>query len=151
MTQEIQKVKKNKGGRPSTIDATVIAKLEEAFIHTFTDAEACLYAGISVDALYRYEEKNPEFRERKQTLKLTPNLHAKKELVTGIKNNLGQARWWAEHKMPDFKPKVEVSGSMTGTGDISEAEEELRKKHDEDLRTILIGKPPTVKPKKHHD
>jgi hypothetical protein len=46
-----------------------LAKLEGAFSIGCTDEESCLQADISVDALYRYERANPEFRKRKHLLK----------------------------------------------------------------------------------
>lgn len=101
---------KNKGGRPTVMTPDVLAKLEDAFLHGLSDKRACQYAGISVDALYAYQEKFPEFSQRKESLKLSPDIIAQVELVKGIKGNLGQARWWAEHKMSDeFSTKTTVA------------------------------------------
>ena len=100
--------KKNKGGRPSKIDKTVLAKLDDAFAFTYTDEEASLYAGIDPATLYRYQKKNPEFRKRKEQLRLSPNLAAKKVLVEGIAKNIDQSRWWAIHKMPEFTPVQKI-------------------------------------------
>ncbi len=50
----------------------VIAKLEQAFLMGCTDEKACLYAGIVPSTLYRYQEDNPEFSERKTVLKTNP-------------------------------------------------------------------------------
>ena len=63
--------------RPTVIDESVLAKLEFAFAHSFTDDEASLYADISPATLYRYIEANPEFWERKEALKTSPNIKAK--------------------------------------------------------------------------
>ena len=94
-------------GKPTKMTPEVIAKLEDAFTHCFSDKEACLYAGIHPATLYRFQEKYPGYSERKELLRLTPNMAAKKELVTGIKGNLDQARWWASNKMTDdFGPKA---------------------------------------------
>ena len=79
--------KKNKGGRPPKIDKTVLTKLEDAFAFTYTDEEASLYAGINPVTLYRYQKKHPEFCKRKEQLRLTPNLAAKKILVSFIISN----------------------------------------------------------------
>jgi hypothetical protein len=116
-------------GRPTVMTPDVIAKLEDAFMFSFTDEEACFYANISVDALYDYQKENPEFAKRKKALKLSPNLAAKKELVSGIKGNLGQARWWAEKKMNnEFGDKTTIKhegsidfGDMVIEGDVEEA------------------------------
>lgn len=97
--KKADKPKKNKGGRPRKDSITlcgkckkpkgdgegfcecgrkmfngkdedvVLAKLEAAFSIGATDQEACLQADISVDSLYYYQNKNPEFSKRKEMLK----------------------------------------------------------------------------------
>lgn len=62
----------------------VIAKLEAAFSVGATDEQACMQADISIDALYRYCAKYPEFRNRKEILKTKPNLGAKVTLAVTI-------------------------------------------------------------------
>ena len=100
---------KNKGGRPLKINQTVLQKLEQAFAYSYSDDEACLYAGIVPATLYTYQKRNPKFKERKEALKKSPNLVAKKVLVEGIQDDIEQARWWALHKMSDeFSPKTKV-------------------------------------------
>jgi hypothetical protein len=56
---------------------SLVAKLEEAFMHGCTDREACLYADIDKSTLYRYQEKNPDFSDRKETLKQSPVMRAR--------------------------------------------------------------------------
>lgn len=114
----------------------VIEKLEKAFMHTYTDEEACLFAGINQDTLYAYQRRHPEFVKRKNLLKLTPNMHAKQELVTKIPGNLEQARWWAKNS-PTMRDEFGEVTKMQHSGTIGEgnaeddkilehAEEELR-------------------------
>lgn len=100
-------------GRPPKIDANVLQKLEDAFSNAFPDREACFYAGISPTTLYNYQEQNPEFVERKEALKLSPNLSARKTIVNSI-TDPNHAWRWLEKKDPEFKPtsKVEHSGSI---------------------------------------
>lgn len=71
---------------------------------------ACLYANINPDTLYEYQKRNPKFTERKELLKQSPNLVAQKTLVKDAATTQG-ARWWAEHRMPDFMPKTKVEHS----------------------------------------
>lgn len=94
----------------------VLQKLEDAFAFTFTDDEACLYAGIDPKTLYNYQKRNPKFIQRKEALRLSPNIVAKQVLVNGIAKNLPQAQWWATRKMPEFTPKqkIEHSGVIEG-------------------------------------
>ncbi len=99
-------------GRPTVMTPEVLRKLEDAFMHAFSDREACIYAGISTSTLYDYCLDHPDFSERKEALKMHPNLAAKRELVVGIKGSTEQARWWATHKMGDeFAPKSKVEHS----------------------------------------
>ena len=82
---------KNREGRPAAITPDVLQKLEDAFANSFSDKEACFYAGISTQTLYNFQKKYPEYVERKEALKLSPNMVAKRELVSNIKGNLDQA------------------------------------------------------------
>ena len=132
---------KNPEGRPTVMTPDILAKLEDAFMNAFTDRMACLYAGISETTLYRYCEENEKFRERKETLKDTPNLAAQNELVKGIKGNVSQARWWAEHRMPDFMPKtkVEHSGKIETDGiALSPTARAVATEYEEKLRQAIV-------------
>lgn len=141
-------IPKRPEGRPTVMTPDVIQKLEDAFMHAFTDKEACLYAGISPATLYKYCDEHPEFSERKETLKLSPNLVAKKELVDGIKGNMDQSRWWAVHQIDEFAPKSKVqhSGAVT-TAPVPmtpEVEKVVQKFNDEMRKAIAA---PHMKPK----
>tara|TARA_R110002012_G_C11439372_1_gene590409 strand:+ start:162 stop:518 length:357 start_codon:yes stop_codon:yes gene_type:complete len=65
------------GGRPTKMTAETIQKLETAFIAGCTDLEACCYADVSKSTLYDYCQNNPEFSERKETLKNQPLMQAR--------------------------------------------------------------------------
>jgi len=128
-------------GRPLKITISVLHKLEESFMHQFSDKNACIYAGISERTLYKYQERNPEFKQRKEALKTTPDMHAQHELVTSIKGNLNQSRWWAKNsstmraQFGDVS-KVEHSGHIAHpevTSDDEKADEIVKKMND-DLR-----------------
>lgn len=128
-------------GRPSVMTPDVLQKLEDAFSNAFTDEMACLYAGISESTLYAYCAENKDFSERKERLKLTPHLAAQKELVDGIKGNLGQARWFAEHRMPDFIPKtkLEHSGKLeVGTPLQSDQARRVAEKYEKEMKAVII-------------
>lgn len=75
---------KNKGGRATVMTPEVIEKLEEAFLLGCTDVEACLAADIAPATLYNYQEKHPEFLERKEQLKQNPVYKARKTVVNAI-------------------------------------------------------------------
>ncbi len=85
-------------------------------MHAFTDKEACFYAGIGERTLYEYCEGNPEFAQRKELLKLSPNIRAKRKLVVEIDGSAEQARWWATNKMSDeFAPRSKVESKVETT------------------------------------
>lgn len=136
-------------GRPPVVTKEVLRKLEEAFIHAFTDKEACLYADISTTALYDYCQDHPAFAERKETLKMSPRLHAKRTIMTALQNkNLETAKWYAIHKMGDeFAPKskVEHSGGIESTTNPEQARtaaaDALRERFEVELRESIVKGP----------
>jgi hypothetical protein len=76
--------KKHPGGAPPVITPEVLQKLEQAFSIGCTDEEACDFADIADRTLYYYQEKHPEFLQRKQRLKRKPILKARLSVVNGL-------------------------------------------------------------------
>lgn len=105
--------------RPTVMTPEVIAKLEEAFAWGCTDIEACLWANIASPTLYLYQEKHPEFIERKNALKETPVLKARKAVTGAFSKDPKLALQYLERKKKDeFSLKTEQEhsspdGSMT--------------------------------------
>ena len=108
--------RKSRAGRPLKITKDVLTKLEDAFSNALPDTEACLYAGINPVTLYRYQERHPEFSKRKEALKLTPNIAARKTIVQTL-GDVRVAQWWLEKKDPSMRPtsKVEHAGNIEVT------------------------------------
>jgi len=112
-------------------------------MYTYSDTEACLYAGISEDTLNRYEKRNPQFRVRKNILRHTPNLHAKETLVKNIPGNLDQSRWWAKNAplmREDYGEvtKLEHSGEIATSDPVTHQEDEtLRLEYKERLKANI--------------
>lgn len=102
---------KNKGGRPTSVTPETLAKLEQAFSLGCSDLEACIYADISPSILYRFQENNPEFRERKEMLKQKLVLKARTVVANALeKEDENTAKWYLERKARDeFAAKQEVS------------------------------------------
>jgi hypothetical protein len=97
---------KNKGGRPTKMTPEAVAKLEEAFVNNCTDTEACLYADISRTTLFRYEEKNPEYRNRKEELRSKPRMKAKFNISNKLNEGcIDTSKFVLTHTDPDYKPK----------------------------------------------
>ncbi len=101
---------KDKGGRPTVMTDEVIQKLEAAFLVGATDLEACVHADIGKSTLYDYCQDNPEFSERKETLKNQPTLKAKliidEALTTGDLNTA--------HRVIDRKEGSKIKQEITG-------------------------------------
>lgn len=98
-------------GRPTVVDELVLAKLEEAFALGCTDAEACLMANISQSTLYKYQDANPDFLERKNELKESPVLMARKSVVDNLKRDPELALKYLERKKKnEFAPRSELTG-----------------------------------------
>lgn len=97
-------------GRPTIMDQNTVNKLEEAFALGCSDLEACLYADISKQTLYNYQDKHPEFVDRKAKLKETPVLLARQEVVKGMKGNPELAMKYLERKRrKEFGTRVDIT------------------------------------------
>ncbi len=64
-----------------------VQKLETAFLMGCTDLEACLFAGIVKTTLYTYQNDNPEFLARKETLKQNPYMKSRSVLMGALERN----------------------------------------------------------------
>lgn len=102
-------------GRPSVMTPEVIAKLEEAFAWGCTDREACLWAGIAQPTLYLYQEKHPEFIDRKEALKDTPILNSRATVARSVKKDPRMAMDYLSRKKKDeFSTKAETDITSGG-------------------------------------
>ena len=101
---------KNATGRPTVITESVLAKLEQAFSWGCTNKEACVWAGISVDALNDYEHANPSFTKKKEMLIETPTLKARQVINIALGQKDKQAaQWWLERKRKEeFSTRSEL-------------------------------------------
>jgi hypothetical protein len=101
-------------GRPAAMTPAVVSKIEDAFKMGCTDTEACLYAEISHQTLYDYQNKHPEFLERKQKLKETPILKARRRVVAEVETDTKAAQWFLERKKADeFGAKQDIQVNHT--------------------------------------
>lgn len=119
----------NPVGRPTIVTPEVLNKLEEAFALDCTDAEACLYADISMRTLYNYQTANPDFLQRKNELKQTPFLMARTTVVNAIRRDPDMALKYLERKLKsEFAPKSDLSVEVSHvlgyihSGDIKQEE-----------------------------
>lgn len=109
-----KKKTKKKVGRPlfdGKSEKTVLSKLEWAFSIGATDAEACNHAEISLSALGRYQQKNPEFREQKEVLKETPILKARKAIFDRLDDPDFAMKFMERKKKDEFSVRQEWTGA----------------------------------------
>jgi len=97
----------NKVGRPTVMTEETVNKLEEIFALGGSDREACFYANISKQTLYDYQEKHPEFIDRKEALKETPILKARREVVKGLSNYQNAMDFLKRKRKKEFSERIE--------------------------------------------
>jgi len=117
--------KKSNAGRPTKMTEATVNKLEEAFAFGCSDIEACLFAGISKQCLYNYQHKNPEFIDRKEMLKKTPVMIARKTVVDDLETNPDMALKYLERKnKKEFSLRTENLNAEVTKDDLKEMEDE---------------------------
>jgi len=78
-------------------------------MYGFSDNQACVYAGISRTAFYRFLSKNEPIRDRFKVLKQHIRLQARFNVAKAIEaGDLEVSRWYLERRDPLFSNKVEV-------------------------------------------
>jgi hypothetical protein len=110
---------KNKGGRPTIFTPETIQKLEQAFSIGCTDTEATLFANISMAALYDFQNKYPEFVERKRKLKESLTLRSRLNVAQAINAqtnpDIDLSKWYLERKRKEefsLRQETEHSGAV---------------------------------------
>ena len=71
-------------GRPTKFTREVLDKLQDAYLAQATDEQACLLAGITQSALYKYQQRHPEFLTAKKAWQSMLAMQAKKSLQKHI-------------------------------------------------------------------
>ena len=99
-------------GRPTKLTPETLDKLRTAFLMGCSDVEACLFADISKTALYNYQQKNPEFVDKKEQWKEQLTLKARTVIANSLNNkDENTAKWYLERKKKDeFGTRTEVTG-----------------------------------------
>lgn len=91
-----------------------VAKLEMAFAWGCSDEEAALFGEISRQTLYLYIKDNPAFGERRDQLKDTPTLLARRAVIKGFENDPMLALKYLERKRKkEFSVKTENTSTVT--------------------------------------
>ena len=98
------KKKKTKGkvGRPPKITKAVLEKLDNAFSLGHSDEEACLVAQIDPQTLYNYCKKHPNYSSKKELLKNSPKIVARRNIVKDLNDgDVKTSKWYLERKAKD--------------------------------------------------
>ncbi len=99
---------KNRGGRPSVITPSVVAKLTEAFKLDVTVDEACTYAKISRDTYYRRVKDDEGFSDEMERARMYATMVARQTVLREIEKDGGLALKYLERKRKEeFSPRAE--------------------------------------------
>ena len=123
-----------KGGRPTVMTVETVNKLEEVFALGGTDEEACFYANISKQTLYDYQDKHPEYVDRKEQLKLKPFLKARQTVAKDL-DKTDTAKWYLERKgkkefgnqAQDVVPPSQIIINVLGNPEAKKLSEQMDK------------------------
>jgi len=98
-------------GRKKTIDEEVLNKLRFAYLYGCSDDEACAYADISRQTLWRHRKTNPDFEEWRDMLRQNPYMLARKTIVDHLDKDPDFALKYMERKRKnEFSPRTEMTG-----------------------------------------
>lgn len=124
MTKRKPKAELLKRGAKPLITKEKLAELESAFLLGFTDDEACLQCEINPSTLYRYCEKTPEFREKKEMLKQNIKMRAKVNIVKRVtEGDVDLSKWYLEKTAPEFANKnVNINRNFNLNKELSDDE-----------------------------
>ncbi len=81
-------------GRPTVMTSIVIQKLRTAYTLGCSDREACFFAEIGRQTMYRFEKRNPDFRDQKEGWRMALILKARTVIIRAIENGNLELSWW---------------------------------------------------------
>lgn len=87
--------------RPTKLDNQRVKKLEEAFTLGCNIKEACIYAGISKQTYYNWEEEYTELFDHFEVLRLSPIFKARRTVLGALEKDVKVAQWYLERKAKD--------------------------------------------------
>ena len=104
MKENKEEYKPKKIGRPKKITKTILNALNFAYSKGLSDAEACLFAGITKPTLYDYIDENPEYEHERAVIKENVKMHAKMNIAEKIINekDLGISKYYLERHDSDY-------------------------------------------------
>ncbi len=126
-----------KAGRPPKITSAVLEKLDNAFSLGHSDEEACLIVQIDPKTLYNYCKKNPNYSSRKELLKNTPKIVARRNIVKKLNDgDLETSRWYMERKAKEeFSNRQEVKDVTEDDNEAVKLLKEIIDSHEKPVRS----------------
>lgn len=109
--------KKDRGGQPRRVDASVVVLLDMAFLNYASIEQACLFANISKEAFYNWKALNPSYDDRIAQLRQNLGLRARLSVMRGLKFDSDLALKVLERTEPaEFSLKQTMTHSVAFTG-----------------------------------
>lgn len=134
----MKKRKKGNGvGRPTIMTKKILAKLEGAFALGHSDAEACIIAEIDKATLYRYCNKHRNFATKKELLKHTPAIKARRNIIEALNNkDIDTSKWYMERKVKEeFSNRQEVKDVTEEDNEAVKLLKEIIDSHEKPVRS----------------
>ena len=70
-----------------TLNEDIIRRLEDAFSLGCSDAEACCFAGVTLQLFQEHLKSDPAFKDRREILKQRPQLLARQTVFKALKED----------------------------------------------------------------
>lgn len=97
--------------KPVKMTEETVKKIEEALALDCSIDEVCLYANISKQTLYNWQESFPELKERFDLLRATPFLKARKTISDSLSNPQYAFEYMKRKKKDEFSDRQELTGA----------------------------------------
>lgn len=73
--------------KPDTLSEDCLRRLEDAFSLGCSDAEACCFAGVTLQVFQEHLKSDPTFKDRREILKQRPQLLARQTVFKALKED----------------------------------------------------------------
>ena len=114
--EDIFRITRDRRGRPLTITALMLFKLEQAFKVGCTIDEACIWAGIGRSTLYRYMDNFPDFKQWIDEMREHPVIVARMTVVKSVGSDPTMALAYLKAKRKhEFAEKTIIGGERAMT------------------------------------
>ena len=93
---------------------SVLLKLQEAYLFDANDVQACYFAGIGTDTLYRYQKIHPDFAAKKVAWQDNVKMRAKMTVAKAVQTESELALKLLERRdKENYSTKTESNAKVT--------------------------------------